>query len=88
MELLNLILTLILLVLSIPTGFLIAYMARDELVQGRKWFITLILLSLFTGIVLLIARSYAGVLACLFIVMVALISYKKSFDAKWTIKRI
>ena len=86
MELLNLILTLILLVLSIPIGFLIAYMARDELVEGKKWFITLTLLSLIIGIFFLILQSYAGALACFFIFIVSLISYRKSFDKKWVKK--
>lgn len=37
---------LVVLALGIPVGFLIAWLARDELVQGRKYFRILIISSI------------------------------------------
>ncbi len=84
----NLILSLVLLIFSIPVGFLLAHLARDELIQGRKWFKRVIVLALVTGIVLVFMQEYPGVLTCVFILIAAYISYKKSFDTNWTRKRI
>jgi ABC-type Fe3+ transport system permease subunit len=85
---LNLLLSITLLLLSIPLGFLIAWLARDELLQGRKWFQRIIALAFLAGIALGVLQEYAGTLTCAFIIVVAYISYRKSFDKKWTKKEI
>ena len=43
------ILEVLILILAIPTGFLIAWMAKDELIDGQKWFRALIILGLLGG---------------------------------------
>ena len=78
----------ILLVLAIPAGYLIAWMARDELADGRKWFGALVIIC----VVLAAIFTYFGfvyiALSLEFIGIVSLISVIKSRDKKWTKKRI
>lgn len=81
------ILQILLIIIAFPVGLLIAYMARDELIQGRKWFVTLSILS---AVVSVIAFSYKETtigFASLFIIISTAVSYYKSFDKKWTRKR-
>jgi hypothetical protein len=42
----------LILVLAIPVGYLLSWMARDELTQGRKWFKVIIVLSLILNLIL------------------------------------
>lgn len=75
----------ILLLLAIPVGFLIARLARDELIQGRNYLLTLIILcfvlmSVFLG-------NEVFVLTLGFMSIVGWISYLKSFDIKWAVVR-
>jgi len=44
------IIEIIILLLAIPSGYLIAWLARDELIQGRTWFRILIVVSILLGI--------------------------------------
>lgn len=74
----------ILLLCAIPTGFLISWMARDELIQGRKWFIALIGVSAIAGIALFSLKLNAEGFTCIFVAIVSGVSYWKSFDKKWT----
>jgi hypothetical protein len=74
--------------LSIPTGYLIAWLCRDELIVGRKWFRTLIIIALISGIIFLIYGNYIIVFTLLFMLIVTLISLIKSFDRKWTSRKI
>lgn len=78
----------IILILAIPAGFLIAWMANDELVAGRKWFVTLIVLSLIVGMGGFLFGENVVSWTCGFILIVSFISYFKSFDKKWTRRRI
>jgi len=41
---------LLLLIVAIPVGFLIAWLAKDELVSGKKYFRILIIISIIVGI--------------------------------------
>ena len=76
------------LLLAIPAGFLISWLARDELIIGRKWFKSVIIVfSVFAGWMALIGRN-AEALTALFFVIVSFISYYKSSDKKWTKRRI
>lgn len=75
---------LIILALAIPAGYLIAWLARDELMTGRKWFKILIFISAFLfGFFLLGEQIYAAWTA-LFILIVSFISLIKSWDKRWT----
>lgn len=76
-------LTIILIVLAVPVGLLIAWMARDELKQGRKWFKILIVVSIIFGILFAILGRYGEASTCLFIVIITGISLWKSYDKRW-----
>ena len=78
-------LDLILLLSSIPVGFLIAWFARDELIQGRDYLFFLLILT-FIGIIVFL-KSETVVLTLGFICITAWISYLKSFDSKWAVIR-
>jgi hypothetical protein len=77
----------LLLIVGIPAGYLIAYLARDEIVVGRSWFLVLIALGVFAGVFgFYIGRAEIG-WGGLFIIVVAGISYFKSFDKGFVKKR-
>ena len=82
------IIELILLALAVPTGFLIAWMARDELVDGRRWFAALAVIC--AVLMILFANLGFGyiTLTLVFIAIVSFISLIKSKDERWTKKRI
>jgi len=69
-----------LLMLAIPIGYLIAWMARDELVSGRKWFRALIILGVIIGGWFYLVGNNAIALTGVFISIVSFVSYWKSFD--------
>lgn len=81
------ILSIITLFLAIPAGYLIAWLARDELVDGRRWFKILIFSSIFFGILGFFSGLNSIGFSCLFISIAASVSLKKGFDKKWTKKR-
>lgn len=76
--------TIFILVLAIPFGFWIAWLARDELRAGRQWLGAAIaggiVLAFAAGIARQLAAAYTGI----FITILAGIAYRKSFDRKWT----
>lgn len=69
--------------LAVPVGYLIAYLARDELVEGRKWFKGLIVLFLIVILFSLMFGDYLIVLTSLFVIIVSWISIVKGKDRKW-----
>ncbi len=73
----------LILALAIPSGFLIARLCRDELVQGRKWFKILIIGFLILGIGFFLFGYKVEGFASFFIMITSLISYVKSYDKKW-----
>lgn len=74
------------LILAIPTGYLIAWMARDELVDGRKYFRWIILVSMLLAIGSLFRENYLMVYSFLFVAIVTFVSFIKSKDKNWTKK--
>ena len=80
------IIELLILILSVPSGLFLAYISRDELINGRKWFRILIMISLISGIWFFLQRNKPLIFTLAFIFIVSLISYTKSFDKKWTKK--
>jgi hypothetical protein len=76
----------IILVLGIPVGFLIAWMCRDELVVGRKWFKILTVAGFVIGLFFWFIGERVVAWTCGFVMVVSFVSYVKSFDKKW-IKR-
>jgi len=68
----------ILILLAFPVGYLIAWLAAEELVAGRKWFKAIIGLFSALGLIFLIKDTYYLALTFLFIIIVASISLIKS----------
>lgn len=81
-------LVVVLILLSIPAGYWIAWLCRDELIMGRRWFKAIVILSVLLGLMFLFYNRIEIALMMLFVLIVSFISYKKSFDKKWTKKRI
>jgi hypothetical protein len=79
----------LILLAAFPAGYILAYLARDELLVGRKWFLLLAFLSLLSAV----ALSFSSldfkplmILSLIFIVLISLMAVWKSYDKKW-IKR-
>jgi hypothetical protein len=84
MSAMQIILMFIILVTSIPAGYLLAWLCRDELVNGRKYFqvigwlcviLAWILIFFWNNLPFVGALVYIGIVAC--------ISLIKSRDKKW-----
>ena len=75
----------IVLALAFPVGYLLAYMARDEIKAGKKWFIALAIVSALMIVPLFILTIYKFpiILTLLFIIIISLIAVWKSYDKKW-----
>lgn len=77
----------LLVLLAIPVGILLARLARDELLAGRKWFLILCLLSFLGALVAVVfAKEFIG-LALLFILICSAINYWASFNKRLAKKR-
>jgi len=72
--------------LAIPTGFIIAWLARDELKQGKEYFRILMILSILVGIWFFLTGDSYITWTSAFIFVVSLISLIKAEDKKWAIK--
>jgi len=72
------------LIVSVAAGYLIAWLSRDELVIGRKWFQGLVIASFIIGVGSFLFGYRSEMLVCLFILIVSWISYLKSKNKKWT----
>ena len=75
----------IILLLSIPFGLLVCWLARDEIIEGRKYFKGIILISF---ILMFSFIKYEYVVVSLGVIAIsASISLLKSYDSKWAIVR-
>lgn len=74
----------LLLILAIPTGFLIAWLCCDELLTGRKWFLIIMLFGILCGLIFYFNGQRAISLTSFFIVIVSLVSFLESYNKKWT----
>lgn len=77
---------LIILLLSLPTGFLIAWLARDEIIEGFFYIkllceISFVLMIIFSFYDEIITKTFG------FIVLVSYISVLKRYDKNWAIER-
>jgi uncharacterized membrane protein YoaK (UPF0700 family) len=84
---LKILLTSLILILAFPVGYLLAWLCRDELVSGRRWFKLLAFLSLIFAAIFLFFNLTIS-LSLFFIFIVILISLKKGYDKKWVKKGI
>ena len=76
------------LLLAIPIGYLIAWLAKDELILGRKWFKLIILTSIILGIVYYFIGNFIIMLTNLFIAILGVVSLMKSYDKRLTKSKI
>jgi len=76
------IIEILILILAIPTGFLLSWMAKDELNAGREWFWALLFISIFLASMFLYYEIFYASLTCWFIAIVSLISLYKGCKRK------
>ena len=70
---------------AFPVGFLLAYLCREELVSGRRWFKMISWACLAVIFVLLFVYTYFEIILTLtYIAVVSLISAHKSYDRKFS----
>jgi len=74
----------IVLLLGIPAGYLLAWLCKEELVLGRKWFLVILVLSLVSGVVFLFFNLISS-LTSFFIVIISLISLILSYNKKFVV---
>jgi len=82
----NIMTWLIILVLltSFPVGYLLAYLTREELVQGRFWLKILAIISLILSVILFfVYKNIAIILTLVYIAITSLVSLWKSYDKKF-----
>ncbi len=72
----------IILILGFPIGYFLAWLCRDELKVGRKYFMILTIISFISGLALLFFSLGIG-FSLLFISIVTSVSYFKSKDKKF-----
>lgn len=72
---------------GLPIGYAIAHMCRDELKDGRKWFLILMILGLIGTIISGIFAQKTISLTLDFIAIVSMVSFAKSFDKNWIAKK-
>jgi hypothetical protein len=68
----------LILFLGIPAGYLIAWLASDELKIGRKWFRALVIIGFFGGIWFWLTGYKTEAFSMGFILIVSLVSLVKS----------
>ena len=76
-------LVLIFIELSVLIGYWLAYLCKDELVKGRKWFLYLIITFFVLFLGFLAFGFYEISLTFLLMLVVSWISYVKSKDKKF-----
>lgn len=74
-------------VLAVPLGLWLAWLARDEIMYGRKWFRFIVITSLIGAYAGFLIGRLEITLSCVFIALVSLISLAKSQDKNWAKKR-
>lgn len=76
------ILIVLIMLTSLPAGLLLAYLCRDELVAGRKWFKIISVVSIIAAILLLLVNinyKLEIILSLIYFAVVSAISLKLSF---------
>lgn len=71
-----------LLVLAVPVGLLIAYLTKEELKAGRRWFESMMIASALLAIWFFINQINYVAYTFLFVFVVALVSLVRSYDKK------
>lgn len=84
----QIIVSLVLVALAIPVAYLIAWMASDELIVGRRWFSTLVWVFALVAVISTFYGNYVFMFSSVFVVILAFVSQIKSHDRRWTSRRI
>ena len=80
----NIILSLIVLLSALPIGWVLAWLCKDELVLGRKWFIVIIIsFSVLFLSCLIFYRKGSILLSLSYMIIVTYVSLHKSKDDKF-----
>lgn len=69
-----------------PVGYLLAWLARDELVAGRRWFLVLAVVSLLVAVAVSFTGFYLKpvvIISLFFIIIISLVGTWKSYDKKF-----
>lgn len=82
------IVTILLVLSALPLGYLLAWLAREELVIGRRWFQRLVLVSLVFGGGLWAYGIREGFTLWMFLAILAFVAYHQSYDRRWTKSKI
>ena len=77
----ELLITLVL-ILAFPAGFLLAWLCKEELVPGRKWFLAIGIISLISGAIFLFFNLVSS-LTSFFIAIISFVSLIKGYDKKF-----
>jgi len=82
--LIKILLNIFLLITAIPVGYFLAWLCKDELVDGRKWF-KIILVCLFVCLVLFLIffRNMNAILSVSYMIIVTFIAFMKGQDKKF-----
>lgn len=72
------ILAVLVLLSSIPAGFILAWLTQDELKQGKKYFRLIIIVSLILGLIFFGLKVYSHALTFLYMLIVTGICWKKA----------
>ena len=73
----------ILLIVAIPVGYLLAWLGKDELVDGRKWFRIIVLVFAIVGVWSYLMKEMVWAWTSAFIVIVGIVNYRLSGNKKF-----
>lgn len=76
----------LILITSVPVGHFLAWLTKEELKDGRRWFNLIIIISLIHAVItgiLNINYKLSIILALIYIIIVSFISWKLSFNKKF-----
>jgi amino acid permease len=79
--------TWLILLLAVPVGFLVSWLSRDELIQGRKYFRILVITSILAFLGFWLYGRPIEAWSSGFIGIVSLVSLITSGDKRFAIKR-
>jgi len=80
------VLIIVVLLTSLPVGWLLAYLTREELVAGRVYFKLIAIISTILIIIFLITNiknKSEIILGLAYLILISLVSFKLSFDKKF-----
>jgi len=84
LTILQILLSVLLLVTAVPIGLLLAWLCKDELVDGRKWFRLIIYVSAILFLICLFVYNSIIVLGSfVYLMILSAVALKKSYNKKF-----